>query len=334
MVFMAIGERKEEHIDIALKENVFFRQKTTELEKIQLEYNCLPEISLDEVDCSTEFLGKKFSAPLMVSALTGGIERAKKINKDIARACQKLGIGMGLGSQRAMLENPELKETYWVRDVAPDIFLAGNIGATQLKEYSAEQLEKALEEVKADALAIHLNAAQEAIQPDGTPDFRNAFEKINEVSKALSRPVFVKEVGHGIGWIVARKLAKTNIKAIDVQGAGGTSWTGIESLRGNREIGKTFWDFGIPTAVSIYECRREFKGKIIASGGIRSGLDIIKAIILGADLGGIALPVLKAQAEGGAQGVEEYLQRIIREIRIGMFLLNAKTIEDLRKKKK
>ncbi|MFH1234629.1 MAG: alpha-hydroxy-acid oxidizing protein, partial [Candidatus Diapherotrites archaeon] len=221
-----------------------------------------------------------------------------------------------------------------VRDVAPDIFLAGNIGAAQLKEYSVERIEKALSDVGADALAIHLNAAQEAMQPDGTPDFRGAFEKIAEISKRLKKPVYVKEVGHGIGWTVARKLAKTNIKAIDVQGAGGTSWIGIDSLRGNRELGETFWDFGIPTAVSIFECRQEFRGKIIASGGIRSGLDIIKGIILGADLGGIALPVLKAQAEGGEKGAEKYLERIIQEIRIGMFLLNARTIEDLKKKKK
>ncbi len=331
---MGISKRKEEHIEIALKENVSFREKTTELERIKLEYNCLPDISLEEVDTSTEFLGKKFSAPLMVSAITGGIPRAKKINKDIAKACQKLGVGFGLGSQRAMLEKPELKETYMVRDVAPDIFLAGNIGASQLKDYSIEQLEEALEEVKADALAIHLNAAQEALQPGGTPDFRGALEKINEVSKNLSKPVYVKEVGHGIGWIVAKKLSKTGIKAIDVQGAGGTSWAGIESLRGNRGIGKTFWDIGIPTAVSIFECRKEFKGPIIASGGIRSGLDVVKGIILGADLGGIALPVLKAQAKAGEKGVGKYLQRIIDEIRIAMFLLNAKKIADLKKKKR
>ena len=336
---MSTEKRKEAHIDIALKGNVSFRKEpanwrnTTQLEKIQLEYNCLPEISLEEVDCSTEFLGKKFSAPLMVSAITGGTRCAEKINKDIAEACQKLGIGMGLGSQRAMIEKPELKGTYFVRDVAPDIFLAGNIGASQLKDYSIGQLEKALEEVEADALAIHLNAAQEAIQPDGTPDFRGAFEKIGEVSKELKKPVYVKEVGHGIGWVVARKLAKTNIKAIDVQGAGGTSWVGIDSLRGNSEIGETFWNFGIPTAVSIHECRREFKGRIIASGGIRSGLDIVKSLVLGADLGGIALPVLKAQHERGAEGVEKYLGRIIMEIRIGMFLLNARTIGNLRKKK-
>lgn len=330
---MVIGKRKKEHLKIALEENVSFKKKTTELEKIRLEYNCLPELSLEEVNSSTEFLGKEFSAPLMVSAITGGIKKAEKINKDIAKACQELGIGMGLGSQRAMIEEPDLKRTYFVRDVAPDIFLAGNIGASQLMDYSIQQLEKALGEVKADALAIHLNAAQEAIQPKGTPNFRGAFEKINKVSRKLSKPVYVKEVGHGIGWITARKLAKTKIQAIDVQGAGGTTWIGLESLRGNKELGETYWDFGIPTAVSIYECRREFKGDIIASGGIRNGLDIIKGIIVGANLGGIALPVLKAQNKGGTKGVKEYLERKIEEIKTGMFLLNCKTVKDLKKKK-
>ncbi len=331
---MAIGKRKEDHLEIALNQDVGFREKTTELEKIKLEYNCLPEIALKDIDCSTEFLGKKFSAPLMVSALTGGIPRAKKINREIAEACQELGIGMGLGSQRAMLENKALAKTYKVRDVAPGIFLAGNIGAAQLKEYDVEEIAWLVEEIEADALAIHLNAAQEALQPEGTPDFRGALEEIKKIAKALEKPVYVKEVGHGISRIAAKRLAKTGIAAIDVQGAGGTSWIGIDSLRGNKELGKTFWDFGIPTAVSVFECSREYRGPIIASGGIRSGVDIIKGIILGASLGGIALPVLKAQNRGGKKGAKEYLERIIKEIRTGMFLLNSKTIKDLRKKKK
>ena len=337
---MGIEKRKEDHLDIALKKDVSFRREpahwrnTTQLEEIRLEYNCLPDMALEEVDCSTEFLGKKFSAPLMVSAITGGVPRAKKINRDIAEACQTLGIGMGLGSQRAMLENAELKDTFCVRDIAPDIFLAGNIGASQLKDYSVEQLRAGIDSVGADALAIHLNAAQEAVQPDGTPDFRGALKRIDTVSMRLGKPVYVKEVGHGIGWIAARELAKTGIKAIDVQGAGGTSWTAIDSMRGNKEIGETFWDFGIPTAVSVYECRKEFKGPIIASGGIRSGLDIVKGIILGANMGGIALPVLKAQQKAGSKGVQEYLERIIREIRIAMFLLDARTLNGLKKRKK
>jgi len=331
---METEKRKAEHIEICLKKDVSFKHKTTKFEEVHLEYDCLPDFALTDMDLSTEFLGKKFSAPLMVSAITGGTKKAKKINKDIAKACQKLGLGMGLGSQRAMIDYPDLTDTYKVRDVAPDIFLAGNIGASQLKDYTVKQLKKAVLDVKADALAIHLNAAQEAVQPEGTPDFSGAPKKIRLVAKTLVRPVYVKEVGHGIGRVTARKLAKTGIKAIDVQGAGGTSWVAIDAMRGNKESGETFREFGIPTAVSIYECRKEFKGSIIASGGIRSGLDIVKGLILGASLAGIALPVLKAQNKGGAKGVERYLKGIIDETRIAMFLVNAKNLAALKSKKR
>jgi len=330
---MTTEKRKAEHIEIALRKNVQFKCKTTEFEKIRLEYDCIPDFDLSEVNLSTEFLGKRFSAPLMVSAITGGTTKAREINRDIAKACQKLGVGMGLGSQRAMLENSSLADTYQVRDVAPDIFIAGNIGITQLKNYSVKELEKTLSDVGADALAVHLNAAQEAIQKDGTPNFNGVLPALKALSRKLSKPVYVKEVGHGIGVNAAKKLSSSGIKAIDVQGAGGTSWVAIDSLRGNKDLGETFWDFGIPTAVSVFECRQAFRGSIIASGGIRSGLDVVKGIILGADLAGIALPVLKAQFRDGAKGVEKYLQGIINETRIAMFLLNAQSIKDLKRTK-
>ncbi len=324
---MGTQKRKLEHIKICLSENVEFEEKTTLLEKVMLEYRCLPEIDLSDVCLETEFLGKEFKAPVMVSAITGGIEEAKKINKDIAKACEALGIGFGLGSQRAMLENPELSETYYVRDVAPNIFVAGNIGASQLKEYSIEQIEEALQAVQADALAVHLNAAQEAVQPEGTPSFRGAIKNIARIAKKLSKPVYVKEVGHGISYAVAKELAKTGIKAIDVQGAGGTSWVKIEALRGKKH-GFTFAEIGIPTAISIVECRKAFKGPIIASGGIRNGLQAVKAFVLGADLVALALPVLKAWNEGGTKAVEELLHNFIEELRIGLFLIGAKNVKE------
>ncbi|MEM4662967.1 MAG: type 2 isopentenyl-diphosphate Delta-isomerase [Candidatus Diapherotrites archaeon] len=322
---MTIKDRKREHLEIALKQDVSFRRKTTWLEKVMLEYSALPEIDLDDVNLETEFLGKKLKAPLMVSGMVGGIEEAKQINKDIAKACESLGIAFGVGSQRAMLENPNLKHTYYVRDVAPTILVAGNIGATQLKNYSVEQIESALEAIGADALAVHINAAQEAIQPDGTPNFRSCLKSIDEISKRLKKPVYVKEVGHGISFEVAQKLAKTRIKAIDVQGAGGTSWTAIEYLRSKNYFGEPFWDFGIPTATSIVECRKAFKGPIIGSGGVRSGVDAVKCFVLGANIAGIALPVLKAQNQGGYKGVENYLKKIIDEIRVALFLMGAKS---------
>ena len=322
---MAIKDRKLDHLKIALNKDVQFREKTTWLEKVLLEYRCLPEIDLSDVNLETDFLGKKLNAPIIVSGMVGGIAEAKKINKEIAKACEALGLGFGIGSQRAMLEDPKLTETYYIRDVAPNIFLAGNIGAAQLKDYSTEQIEQALDSIGADALAIHLNAAQEVVQPDGTPNFKGCLKEIARVAKELSKPVYVKEVGHGINYVVAKELAKTNIKAIDVQGAGGTSWVAIEALRSKNGFGKTFWDFGIPTASSIAECRKVFKGPIIASGGIRSGLDAVRAFVLGADLIGIALPVLKAQQRAGSKGVEQYLKRIIEEMRIALFLIGAKT---------
>lgn len=328
-----IEERKNEHIEISLKEDVQFKEKTNGFEDIELYYETLPGINKKEIDLGMEFLGKKFKAPVMVTAITGGTEKAGKINKDIALACEKTGIGMGLGSMRAMIEKKELSETYFVRDVAPSIFLAGNIGVMQLNEFSVREVENALKEVKADAIAVHVNAAQEAFQKEGDTDFKGALEAINKFAGKSNYPVIVKEVGHGINAKTARELEKTKVKAIDVEGSGGTSWIGIDSLRGNKEVGETYWDFGIPTAASLIEVRKEFKRGVIASGGIRNGMEIVKALIMGADLGGMAHPVLEAQRKGGAKGVENYLNRIIEEMRIGMFLVGAKNLKELKGKK-
>ncbi len=334
-------KRKDDHIRIALEENVRHQRKTTGLEDVfiagfedvNLDYQTLPEISKAQVDPSTRFLGKPFSAPLMISGMVGGTEKATQINKDVAKAAEELKIGLGVGSQRAMIENPALTKTYFVRDVAPTVFLAGNIGVFQLKNYEVDQLEKMLSAIQADALAIHLNAGQEAVQKEGDTDFRDCLKAIDRVSKKLSKPVYVKEVGHGISLKVAKKLAKTNIQAIDVQGVGGTSWTAIEGMRGNPKVGKTFWDFGIPTAVSIAVCKKAFSGKIIASGGIRNGLDVVKSLVLGADLCAMALPALQAQNAGGATAVKQRLATTMEEIRIGMYLVGCKNISELKKQK-
>ena len=329
--------RKIEHLQIGIKENVQFKEKTTGLEKLSfkntdLKYKTLPEIDKKNINLKTTFLGKKFKAPLMVEAITGGVKESTKINKDIATACEELGIGMGLGSQRAMIEDHLLKDTYFVRNVAPSIFLAGNIGVTELGKYSRQKIEEAIDAVEADALAIHINAAQAAMQPEKETDFKDRLKEIEKIAKQFKKPVYVKEVGHGIGFETAKAIAKTGVKAIDVGGAGGTSWTAIDSKRGNKSIGKTFWDIGIPTAESIVQCRKAFKGKIIASGGIRTGLDCAKAIALGADLCGLALPVLKAQEKGGSQRVKELLEKMIEELRIAMFLTGAEDFKQLKNK--
>ncbi len=331
-----IEKRKIDHLNLCTKKNVAFPTKTTLLEDVELSYKSLPELNLNEIDLSTEFLGKKFSFPFIASAITGGAQVAKKVNLEIAAACQEMGVGMGLGSMRAMLQQPSLTETYYIRDVAPDIFLAGNIGCAQLKQFTPEQLNEALNAIEANALAIHLNAAQEAVQPEGDADFTGLIQKIAEYADKISIPVYVKEVGHGISYEVAFALKETNIKAIDVQGAGGTSWTKVDSLRHKNGFGEIFQDYGIPTAVSVINTKHALHGtqkKIIATGGIRNGLEAIKAIALGADMVGNAMPILKAQQSKGTKGIVDYLNNFKREMEIAAFLHGCKDINETHQEK-
>jgi isopentenyl-diphosphate Delta-isomerase len=326
-------QRKKDHLELCLGKDVAFKEKTTLLEDIELHYNCLPEISMSEVDLSTSFLGKNFEFPFIVSAITGGAQAAKKINKDIAIACQEEGIGMGLGSMRAMLEDPKLTSTYYVKDVAPDIFVAGNIGAAQIKDYSPQELNEAINEIELDSLAIHVNAGQEAMQPEGDFDFSGVVERIRLYADEISVPIYVKEVGHGIGFEAATAIKNTGVKAIDVQGAGGTSWAYIDALRKKNGMNDTFREFGLPTAISIIEAKNALLGekKIVGSGGIRNGVDGVKAIILGADMIGNAMPILQAQNKSGSKGVIKYLDKFRQEMEITAFLLGCKSISDLKK---
>jgi isopentenyl-diphosphate Delta-isomerase len=331
-----IEKRKKEHLDLCTKKDVSFHNKTTLFEEVELSYKSLPELSMKEIDLSTTFLGKKFSFPFLASAITGGAQVSKKVNLEIALACQEIGVGMGLGSMRAMIQQPSLMETYFVRDVAPDIFLAGNLGAAQLKQFTPEAVNEALQAIEADALAIHVNSAQEAVQPEGDVDFTGLIAKNFEYSDKISVPVYVKEVGHGISYEVALALKETKIKAIDVQGAGGTSWTAVDALRHKEGFGLIFRDFGIPTAVSLIETKSALVGtdkKVIASGGIRNGLDAVKALVLGADMVGCALPVLQAQQKKGSKGVKDYLLNFKKEMEITSFLTGCKDISELNAEK-
>ncbi len=337
-----IEKRKADHIKLCATKDVAFKDKTTLLEEVELNYKSLPELNLREINLSTEFLGKKFSFPFIASAITGGAQVSKKINKDIATACQEVGVGMGLGSIRAMIQQPSLIETYYIRDVAPDIFLAGNIGVAQLKQFTPEQLNEALSALEVNALAIHLNSAQEAVQPEGDADFTGLIAKIAEFSDKIKVPVYVKEVGHGISYAVALALKDTKIKAIDVQGAGGTSWTMVDALRHKDGFGLPFRDFGLPTAVSLIETRNalcvtalhsEPSKKIIASGGIRNGLEAVKAIVLGADMVGNAMPILRAQQKNGASGVVTYLNNFKKEMEISSFLIGCQNLKELHEEK-
>ncbi len=323
--------RKSDHIKIALEKDTQYK-KSAGFGDVELIHNALPEIDFDDIDTDVEFFGKKLSAPVIVSGMTGGTTEAEKINKNIARAAEEIGIGMGVGSQRAMIEDGKLMSTYYVRDVAKNIFLIGNVGAAQLvKGYGAAECKKAVDMIKADALAIHLNAAQELVQPEGDSGWKGVLNAIKAVTKELSCPVIVKETGAGISGVVAKRLEQAGVKAIDVSGAGGTSWTAVESFRGS-PVGDTFNDWGIPTVVALKWCKQTVKIPVLASGGIRNGLDVAKAIALGAHACTAAKPFLKTAVAGYEKTKAEML-RIIRELKIAMFLTGSKNVNDLRKQK-
>jgi isopentenyl-diphosphate delta-isomerase len=267
--------------------------------------------------------------------MTGGIKQAQRINRNLALAAQALGIAMGVGSQRAAIDNPKVVNTFQVRDVAPDILLFANLGAVQLNYgYGPEECKRAVEIIEADALILHLNPLQEALQPEGQTNFSGLLRKIEHVCKKLSVPVVVKEVGWGISETVARKLSRVGVAGIDVAGAGGTSWGKVERHRANSEnsnkIADSFASWGIPTAESIQMARCGAPGlTIIASGGLRTGVDVAKAIALGADTAGIAAPLLKA-ANISQEAVVEYVTEIVESLRIAMFCIGASNISELK----
>lgn len=325
-------DRKLEHIKIALKESIESRTKTG-FEDITLVHRALPEIDKDEINLETELLGQKFSAPILIAAMTGGHKKTGKINKNLAIAAEKLGIPMGVGSQRAAIEDKSLEDTYSIaRENAPSAFLIGNLGAVQFnKGYTIKEAEKAVEMIKADALAIHLNPTQEALQPEGDYDFKGCLSQIKKLSD-LGVPLIAKETGAGIAREEAKSLEKAGVSALDVGGLGGTSFAAVEyyRLKENRNIGKRFWDWGIPTAVSTVEAVENTSLPIISTGGIRNGVEIAKALALGATTCGIALPLLE-KAIKGPEKVIDHLTEIIEEIKIAMFLAGAKEIADLRR---
>jgi isopentenyl-diphosphate Delta-isomerase len=327
--------RKADHIRINLEEDVR-SSITTGLENYHFIHQALPEIDLAAVDLSQQLFGRKLSAPILISSMTGGTEGAGRINRILAEAAQFAGVAMGVGSQRAALEKPEVAETFRVRRYAPDILLFANIGAVQLNYgYSIDHCRRAVEMVEADALILHLNALQEAVQPEGDTHFAGLADKIAEVCSALTVPVIAKEVGWGISEQAARMLKDAGVSAIDVAGAGGTSWSQVEKYRIQDEslarVAAAFRDWGIPTADSIRMVRQAAPGlPVFASGGLRSGVDIAKCIALGACLGGMAGPFLKA----AARSLEETLQTIAeirREVQICMFAAGAANIAQLQR---
>lgn len=322
-----VEKRKEEHIRIQLTKPVEYKNKTNLFEDVFLTHCALPEFNRSEVDTSTVFMGHKLNAPIMVAAITGGAKQAEAINKNIAKACQKLGLCMGFGSMKAMIVEPSLSYSYQVRDVAPDILLAGNIGANDLIHFSPKVLNEALKKIGANVLAVHLNPAQELVQKEGEASFKGVLDLIKKYSEKV--PIYVKECGQGISGEVAKKLSSANIKAIDVGGAGGTSWIGIEYLRRGMSDGP-YWDWGIPTALSLIQVKKNTKLPVIATGGIRTGEEMVKAYVLGANIAAAALPILKTAAKDYAT-TEQELTRLVREVGDIMFLIGAKNIKELSK---
>jgi len=337
-VVEALSKRKLEHIKICLEKDVEYARLKPGFDDVFLVHSCLPELDLDEVRLEASFLGRRFSAPIAISALTGGPRLSALINRSLAEAAQRLGILLELGSQRPALEDPSLKVSYKeVRELAPEAFVVANVGAVQAASNGLDFVKAAVDMVDADAVAVHLNPLQEAVQPEGEARFKGVLEALEALTDHVGVPVIVKETGCGIAREEALALERAGASAIDVAGAGGTCWAIIEAYRalgvGNEKgylLGMAFKEWGVPTAVSIVEAREATKLPIIGSGGVRSGLDVAKAIALGADLAGIALPLLKP-ALMGAWAVVEALERVMDELRLAMFLTGSRSVKDLKR---
>ncbi|MBM2842439.1 MAG: fni [Anaerolineales bacterium] len=330
-----VSQRKADHIQINLEKDVA-SSLTTGMERLRFDNAALPELDLRAIDTGLTFLGRRLSAPLLISSMTGGTQAARRINLGLAQAAQHAGVAMGLGSLRAALEDPSLAETFQVRRTAPDILLLANLGAVQLNYgYGPEHCRRAVDLVEADALVLHLNALQEALQPEGDSDFSGLLAKIEQVCKGLTVPVIAKEVGWGISAADARRLVQAGVAAIDVAGAGGTSWSQVEMHRTAdpqaARLAAAFVGWGIPTADAVRQVRLELPTiPLIASGGLRSGMDVAKGIALGADVGAMAGPFLKAAAES-PEAVGRAIGNVVAELRLVMFATGSGDLNALRR---
>lgn len=328
-----ISQRKGDHLRINLEEDVR-SHAATHFDDLHFEYQALPELDLDQIDTGQTLFGKHLRHPFLISSMTGGTDRARELNLLLAGAAQRHGFAMGLGSQRAAIEDPTVEDSFRVRRAAPDILLFANLGAVQLNYgYTLEHCRRAVDMVEADALFLHLNPLQEALQPEGNTRFGGLLAKIEQICRVLPVPVIAKEVGWGISGSVAARLIEAGVSAIDAAGAGGTSWARVEMHRAHTEsdagIAASFSDWGIPTAESIRQIRRVAGGlPVFASGGIRTGIDAAKAIALGASVAGLAGPFLKA-ADQGEQALDVFCERLIKELRVSMFAAGAGNLDSL-----
>jgi isopentenyl-diphosphate delta-isomerase len=332
-----ISQRKDEHIRICLDEDPSFRTKTTGFEKYEFIHNPLPEIDFDEIEITTSFFEKKISAPFLISCMTGGFAEADNINAALAEAAKELNIPIGVGSQRQLLENDAFKNSFRIiKDKSGNVPVLGNIGGQQLLSLSSiSDVQRLVDVIEADAMVVHLNPLQELIQKGGDTNFKGIAGKIESLVKSLPVPIIVKEVGAGIGGKAAKRLLELGVSGIDVAGAGGTSWSAVESLA-NGKSDNPFWDWGLPTSYCVRETAKlksESNFLLIASGGIANGIDIAKSIALGADIAASARPVLLAYDENGIEGVINILSEWFNDLKKAMLLTGSKNLFTLKENK-
>jgi isopentenyl-diphosphate delta-isomerase len=329
-----ISSRKVDHLDLCTTGDVAFKTTSTLFECVRLVHDALPELSVDELDTSVKALGKRLRAPILIAAMTGGTERAERINRELASIADERGYAFGLGSQRAMMKKPDTLASYVVRDVAPNTLILGNIGGVQAAQMTTQAVRELAESVGADALCVHLNPAMEVVQIDGDRDFRGVLDTLIRLTRDLPIPVIAKETGCGLSGSVGRRLAASGIRHVDVSGAGGTSWVAVEAERAKgdqRLLGDRFREWGVPTAASVSLMAKIGFRTIFATGGIMNGVDVAKAVALGATAAGMARPALQAFESGGREGAVAFFEQTERELRTVMLLTGCRTLEDLRR---
>lgn len=329
--------RKSSHLDLCISADVGFR-RTTLFEQVTLVHCPLPELALSEVDISTRLAGQKLRTPIVIASMTGGNERAKNINRLLGEAAEAGGYAIGLGSQRSMIKTGKLDKdigkSFSLRDVAPTVPIFANLGVVQVTQCSSDLIEEMVQFVGASALCVHMNPAQEMIQPEGDRDFRGCLEAVGRLARELSVPVIAKETGCGISRHVAEQLAQVGVRHVDVSGAGGTSWVGVETKRASgsqAQSGELYWNWGIPTAASVLQVQSGKFDSVIATGGMSNGLEVAKAIALGAHGAGMARPILQALDRAGVQGAVQALQQVEHDLRIALLLTGSPNLAALRK---